>query len=55
MCSISVEPMPSRTSTPKCSVQRRPMSAGSASPAETQTRVATSSRRGSVGAASIAA
>ena len=38
MCSISVEPRPSRISTPKCSVQRWPMSAGSASPADVQRR-----------------
>ena len=38
MCSISVEPRPSRISTPKCSVQRLPMSAGSASPADVQRR-----------------
>ena len=46
MCSISVEPMPSRISTPSASVQRRPMSAGSASPADMQTRsVRSPSRR----------
>ena len=38
ICSISVEPMPSRMSTPTMSDQRRPMSAGSASPAEMQRR-----------------
>ena len=54
MCSISVEPMPSRISTPKCSVQRLPMSAGSASPADVHTRSASSSRRGRSGLASIA-
>ena len=38
MCSISVEPMPSRSSVPVRSVQRLPISGGSASPAEVQTR-----------------
>ena len=55
MCSISVEPRPSRISTPKCSVQRLPMSAGSASPAEVQTRIFSSPRAGSSGLASSAA
>ncbi len=36
MCSISVEPMPSRISTPVRSVQRLPSPSGSASPAEVQ-------------------
>ena len=38
MCSASVEPMPSRMTVPVFSFQRRKMSAGSASPAETQAR-----------------
>jgi hypothetical protein len=38
MCSISVEPMPSRISQPYSAVQRLPMSAGRASPALVQTR-----------------
>jgi hypothetical protein len=38
MCSISVEPTPSRMSTPKRRCQARPTSAGSASPAETHRR-----------------
>ena len=38
MCSISVEPMPSRMSVPTTSRQRSPTCAGSASPAETQMR-----------------
>ena len=36
MCRHSVEPMPSRITVPVFSFQRRNMSAGSASPAETQ-------------------
>ena len=38
MCSISVEPMPSRMSTPNRFLQRVPICSGSASPAETQRR-----------------
>ena len=38
MCSASVEPMPSRMVLPVASRQRRRISAGSASPAETQWR-----------------
>ncbi len=38
MCSISVDPRPSRISTPKRSVHRLPISAGSASPADAQMR-----------------
>src|SRR5450432_3418535 len=38
ICSISVEPIPSRISTPATDFQRRPISAGSASPAEIQRR-----------------
>ncbi len=55
MCSISVEPMPSRISTPNRSVHRLPISSGSASPAEAQTRIAVSARSGKSGLASIAA
>lgn len=47
MCNISVEPMPSRISTPKCRAHRSPTSRGSASPAETQARRPNSSRAGS--------
>ena len=38
MCSISVMPMPSRMSTPKCEVHRSYSDAGSASPAEAASR-----------------
>ena len=38
MCSISVEPMPSRMCTPTMSNQRWPTASGSASPAEMQRR-----------------
>jgi hypothetical protein len=55
MCSISVEPMPSMTSTPKWRVKRSPISAGRASPAEDASRNATASRGGSVGDASMPA
>ena len=55
MCSISVEPMPSITSQPKCAWKRSPMSRGSASPAEEHRRSRTSSRFGSFGEASIPA
>jgi hypothetical protein len=41
-------------STPKCLLQRRPMSAGSASPADAQRRRRISSRAGSSGLDSIA-
>jgi hypothetical protein len=51
MCSISVEPMPSTISTPKCALKRSPMSAGSASPADDTRRSATSPRAGSRGEA----
>ena len=44
MCSISVEPMPSTMSTPKCALKRSPSSAGSASPADDTRRSATSPR-----------
>jgi len=54
MCSISVEPMPSRMSTPVLSFQRLPMSAGKASPAEMQRRSAANSSFGNSGLASIA-
>ena len=55
MCSISVEPRPSITSTPKCAAKRRPISAGSASPAEEHSRSATASRAGRLGEAKSAA
>src|SRR4030088_771069 len=54
MCSISVEPMPSRMSTPVLSFQRLPMSAGNASPAETQRRSVSDPSFGNSGLASIA-
>ena len=38
MCNNSVEPMPSRMSTPKRAFQARPTDSGSASPAEVQMR-----------------
>jgi len=41
-------------STPKCSRHRRPISSGKASPAEAQILIATSSREGREGLASIA-
>ena len=52
MCSISVEPMPSSSSAPVRSVQRRPISGGKASPAEVQTRSASCSFLGKFGDAS---
>ena len=55
MCSISVEPMPSSTSQPKRAANRSPTSFGSASPADTHSRNATSPRAGNSVAASIAA
>ena len=55
MCSISVEPMPSTMSTPKCCLKRSPNSAGRASPAEETSRSATASRAGSLGCASMPA
>ena len=47
MCSISVIPMPSRMSTPKCAVQRSYSDAGSASPAEAASRTPASASGGS--------
>jgi hypothetical protein len=55
MCSISVEPMPSRISQPYSAVQRLPMSAGRASPALVQTRSFSCERFGRAGSASSAA
>jgi hypothetical protein len=55
MCSISVEPMPSRISAPVFSVQRSPRLAGSASPAEVQILNLRSSRLGKAGWARSAA
>ena len=55
MCSISVEPMPSTMSTPYCALKRSPISAGSASPADDTSRIATWSRAGSCGCASMPA
>ena len=55
MCRHSVEPMPSRMTVPVFSFQRRKMSAGSASPAETQARMLASSRGFASSAASCAA
>ncbi|MNL88443.1 hypothetical protein D3C87_2181500 [compost metagenome] len=55
MCSISVEPMPSRISQPKCRVKRSPMSRGKASPADVHTRIDTCSRGGRSGDASMLA
>ena len=54
MCSASVEPMPSSSSTPKRSWNRRYRSAGNASPALTHSRTLDSASRGT-SAASIAA
>ena len=45
MCSISVDPMPSRISCPNASLQRRQVSAGSGSAAETHARIELTSRR----------
>jgi hypothetical protein len=42
MCSISVDPMPSITSTPVRAVQARATSSGSASPADVHSRSASS-------------
>ena len=55
MCSISVEPMPSMISQPKCAVKRSPSSRGSASPADEHSRSATSPRLGNAGDASMPA
>ena len=44
MCSASVEPMPSRMTVPVFSFQRRKISAGKASPADTQARTEEKSR-----------
>ena len=44
MCRHSVEPMPSRITVPVFSFQRRKMSAGNGSPAETQARMLSSLR-----------
>jgi hypothetical protein len=55
MCSISVEPMPSRISQPYSAVQRWPISAGSASPALAHTRSAISLFFGRFASASSAA
>ena len=55
MCSISVEPMPSRMSTPAFSLKVWAMRGGSASPAEVQARKACSPLFGNAGSASIAA
>ena len=55
MCSISVEPMPSMMSMPKCALNRSPSSAGSASPADETTARATSRRDGNFGCASMPA
>ena len=55
MCSISVEPMPSMIEQPKCSSKRRPISPGSASPADEHMRSATVARAGRAGEASMPA
>ena len=55
MCRHSVEPMPSRITVPVFSFQRRKMSAGSASAAETQARMLEKSRGFFSSAASWAA
>jgi hypothetical protein len=55
MCSISVEPMPSRISPPKWAVKRSPSSAGKASPADEHSRSVTASRAGRFGEASMPA
>ena len=55
MCRHSVEPMPSRITVPVFSFQRRKMSAGSASAAETQARMLEKSRGFFSSAASCAA
>ena len=55
MCRHSVEPMPSRMTVPVLSFQRRKMSAGSASAAETQARMLLKSRGFASSAASCAA
>ncbi|MDT4821359.1 hypothetical protein FQZ97_545340 [compost metagenome] len=55
MCSISVEPMPSMISQPKCALKRCAISPGNASPADEHMRSATASRAGSLGEASMPA
>jgi len=55
MCSISVEPIPSRISSPVLSFQLFAICGGRASPAETHSRSAMFSLLGKSGFASIAA